>query len=314
MHDFRSAMKGQRVAGLMEWDREFANASTLTHDLASVQTLRNRIVELKSRKKNESMSKSSAGSDVFNERHPQAAKWSSQSQYYELVSSCTLRIQRFWRSTCKRRAFFVSIRYAAAFCILRWMLHKIKGQVGKASGGLHGMHMTANYAKEAAHLAQLIYEKNSLRYQLEGTTLIQNRRKYLANDLRIMKTIQDYQSNARLRSARDAIAASDELRLAAIQETVKADKKMNNMIQVETIRLMPRPKIPLECVSHPVGPEADSRHVFLLPNKSAARQHKECVASNNTKCHQKTLIVAFIRYQRSLYKWNNLQVHSSCSN
>ena len=66
------------------------------------------------------------------------------------------------------------------------MLSKLKGQNGQTNGELHGIHLTANYAKEAAHLAHLIFEKNSLRYQLEGTTLIQNRRKFLANDLHIL--------------------------------------------------------------------------------------------------------------------------------
>jgi hypothetical protein len=287
MQKFRTAMKGQRVPGLMEWDREFAHTSTLTNDFASVRTLQNRIVELKSGKSQESSLIHSAGSDLFNERHPQAAKWSFQSHYYEFVSTSASRIQRFWRAVCKRRAFFVSIRYAAAFCILRWMLHKIKGQVGRASGGLHSLHVTANYTHEAAHLAHLIYEKNSLRYQLEGTMLIQNSRAYLANDLRILKAIQEYQSGARLRTARDAIAASDGLRLVANQESAQAEQKLNAMIQVEAIRLMPRPEIPIESVSHPVGPEADRRHVFLLPNKAAARQHKECVTNCNTEFHSK---------------------------
>jgi hypothetical protein len=286
MRDFRSAIKSQKAPGLMDWDREFAQASTLTNDLAGVRNLHNRISELKPQKKQDSTSTSvhSVGSDMFNERHPQAAKWSFQSQYYELVSSSASRIQRFWRSVCKRRAFFVSIRYAAAFCILRWMLFRIKGQVGRARGGLHGLHITTNYTKEAAHLAHLIYDKNSLRYQLEGTMLIHHRRSYLENNLTILKKIQEYQSGARLRSARDAIAALDGLRLDAIQESANAEKTLNNMIRVESLRLIPRPTMPSESVSQPVGPKEQCRHVFLLPNKTAARQHKQCVANSNAAC------------------------------
>ena len=107
--------------------------------------------------------------------------------------------------------------------------------------------------------------------------LIQSRRKYLANDLAILQKIQDYQSHNRFRVARSTIDVSDGLRLAALEENAKADESMNNMIRAEKIRNLPRPTIPLESVSQPIGPEADGRHVFLLKNKSAARQHKECV-------------------------------------
>ncbi len=279
MRDFRYLMKGKRTPGLMDWDQEFAQTST--DDVAGVNTLYNRVAQLKSRKQLESSSSASMGSNLFNEHHPRAAKWSLQSQYYEMVPGAALRIQRFWRSVCKRRAFFVSIRYVAAYCILRWMLSKLKGQSGQTNGDLHGIHLTANYAKEAAHLAHLIFEKNSLRYQLEGTTLIQNRRKYLANDLHILQKIQEYQTHNRFRLARNTIGVSDGLRVAALQENTKADENLNNMIRAENIRQMPRPTMPVECVSHPVGPEADGRHIYLLQTKLAARQLKECVADEN---------------------------------
>ena len=310
----RSSMKEQRTPGLMDWDQEFAQARNFTDDLAGVNTLHNRVAQLKSRKHHQLRSGTSVGSNLFNEQHPRAAKWSLQSQYYELVTAAVYRIQRFWKSVCKRRSFFVSIRYVAAHCILRWMMFKIKGKAGASSGDLHGIHLTANYAKEAAHLAHLIFEKNSLRYQLEGTMLIQNRRKYLANDLEILQRIQDYQSHNRFRVARNTIGVSDGLRLAALDENAKADESLNNMIRAEKIRNVPRPIIPLESVSQPVGPEADGRHVYLLKNKSAARQHKECVS------HDKPLVVNqdkmtndlhFFRYQRKLFQWNELQAKAA---
>jgi hypothetical protein len=283
MQDFRSAVKDQRVGGLMNWDQEFSRASSLNDDVAGVNTLHNRMVQLKSRKRYEFAAKVSVESALFHERHPQAAKWSLQSQYYELVPNAALRIQRFWKSQCKRRAFFVSIRYVAAFCILRWMQFKIKGQVGRASGGLHGLHMTANYTKEAAHLANLIFEKNSLRYQMEGVSFIQSRRKYLSNELKILQVIQDYQSRSRFRFARDAINAGEELRHSALQQSIEKERRLNNMIRSEKNLQIPRPTLPSECMSNPVGPEENGRHVFLLENKAAARKHKECV-NDHKKC------------------------------
>jgi hypothetical protein len=314
MQDFRSSMKDQKVAGLMNWDQEFSRAGSLNDDVAGVNTLHNRIGQLKPNKRHESANKMSAESALFHERHPQAAKWSLQSQYYELVPIAALRIQRFWKSVCKRRSFFVSIRYVAAFCILRWMQFRIKGQVGRASGGLHGMHITANYTKEAAHLAHLIFEKNSLRYQMEGISLIQSRRKYLSNELKILQVIQDYQSRSRFRFARDAIHAGEDLRHSALQETVEADERLNGMIRSERIRRIPRPTLPSECMSNPVGPEADGRQVFLLENKTAARKHKECVNVYEMSIYDPITDFSCIRHQRNLYHWNNLQVHRFMNN
>jgi hypothetical protein len=110
---------------------------------------------------------------------------------------------------------------------------------------------------------------------MEGTTLLQNRRKYLANDLTILRTIQEYQSRDRLRLAREAIGLTDKMRVAALKETTEADDNMNKVIQAEQVRRIPRPTIPSDSVSQPLGPEMDGRHVFLLEGKLAARQHKE---------------------------------------
>jgi hypothetical protein len=290
MLGFRSSMKGQRTPGLMEWDREFAQASTLTTGLAEVSTLHNRMVELKPQRKRDASSSSNVGSDFFHELHPQAAKWSLQSQYYELLSASALRIQWFWRSVCKRRAFFVSIRYAAAFCILRWMSRKLKGTIDGANGGVYSLQVTAKYSKAAANLAHLIFEKNSLRYQLEGTMLIQNRRKFLANELTILRGIQEYQSRDRLRRASQTIGISDGLRAAALQASTDADERLNKMLRAEEIRRVPRPTIPVQSMS-PVGPVTNGHQIYLLQNKGAARQHRECVirrdslVSNNDASH-----------------------------
>ena len=277
-------MKGLRTTGLMAWDQEFAQTSTLTAGMAEVSTLHNRMAQLKPRKRHETSSSASAGSDFFHELHPQAAKWSIQSQYYELVRASALRIQRFWKSVCKRRAFFVSVRYIAAFCILRWMSSKLKGSVGKATSGIHALQVTAQYTKAAAHLANLIFEKNSLRYQLEGTKLIQNRRALLASELTILRNIQEYQSRARLGRASEAISMSDGLRRAALESSINADERLNKMLRAEEIRRVPRPTIPTECVSQPVGPVTNGHQVFLLQNKTAARQHRECVRKLDGHC------------------------------